>query len=51
MMCACEESRLEGNGACLLGGTRNLLLLHDSLVGGFYCDGKTELSGALYAVS
>lgn len=50
LMCV-EESRLEGDGAGLLGGTGNFLLLHDSLVGCFYRNGKTELSGALWFVS
>jgi len=50
LLCA-EEGRLEGDGAGLLGGTGDFLLLHDSLVGCFYRNGKTELSGALYYVS
>lgn len=45
------ESRLEGDGAGLLGSTRDFLLLHDSLVGSFYRNGKTELGGALCCVS
>ena len=40
-------SRLEGDGASLLSGTRHLLLLHDSLVSGFYRNGKAELGSAL----
>lgn len=46
-----ERSRLEGDGASLLGSTGLLLLLHDSLVSGFYRNGKTELGGALSSVS
>ena len=44
-------SRLKGDGAGRHGRTGLLLLLHDSLVCGFYRDGETELSGALYGVS
>lgn len=47
----CAESRLKGDGAGLLGCARQFLLLHDSLVGGFYRNGKTKLSGALWCVS
>jgi hypothetical protein len=46
-----EESRLKGDRAGLLGSARNFLLLHDSLVGGFYRDGETKLGGALHSVS
>ena len=44
-------SRLKGDGAGRHGRTRLLLLLHDSLVGGFYRDGETELGSALCGVS
>jgi hypothetical protein len=44
-------SRLKGDGASRHGRTGLLLLLHDSLVCGFYRDGKTELGGALCGVS
>ena len=47
----CGESRLEGDGAGLGGGAGDFLLLHDSLVGGFYRNGKTKLGGALCCVS
>ena len=49
-LCA-EESRLEGDGTSLLSSTGDFLLLHDSLVRGFYRDSKTELGGALCGVS
>lgn len=49
-LCA-EEIRLEWNGTSLLSSARNFLLLHDSLIGGFYRNGKTELGGTLCIVS
>jgi len=46
-----RRGRLEGDGAGLLGHASLFLLLHDSLVGGFYRNGKTELGSALWCVS
>lgn len=44
-------SRLKGDGAGRHGRTGLLLLLHDSLVGGFYRNGQTKLGGILYLLS
>ena len=44
-------SLLKGDGAGRHGRTGLLLLLHDSLVCGFYRDGETELGSALFGVS
>ena len=46
-----EESRLKWDSTGLLGSAGDFLLLHDSLVGGFYRNSKTELGSALRVVS
>lgn len=54
-VCVCEcgerERRLEGDRSSRHCGALLFLLLHDSLVGGFYRNGQTKLGGILYLLS